>query len=567
MNEEQSSEPVLNDLPTAAVQTKKRQVSIVWIVPLVAVIIGGWLVYKALTETGPTITISFKSAEGLEAGKTKIKYKDVEIGQVEAITLSEDLSQIIVSAEMVKGVEKYLSENSRFWVVRARVAAGAISGLGTLFSGAYIEVDPGVRGKPALNFIGLEQPPIVTTGLPGRHYTLEADRRGSLDVGSAIYYRQIQVGQVVAFELVPDGQLITFKIFVHAPYHNYVRKNTNFWTASGLDVSMSAKGIRIDTESLATLVVGGIVFDVPHNTPLGDPAEEGEVFQLYNNFEESQQKTYTVKTKWLLHFDGSVRGLAPGAPVEFRGIQIGQVQEITAKLNREDLSIRIPVVIELEPGRLTPEIEASDTTDDKTAKEVPGDVEALKSLVARGLRAQLKTGNIITGQKYVDFDFYPDEPTTQVKLDGIYPEIPTLSTTIEEIGDDVKKILARLEALPLEQIGDDLRDTVQNAKRFTLALEEKRTIENLNTTLKETQQLLATLRKNAAPQLTSALTQAQKSLAAAEATLSSDSALQYKLSIALEELAVAARSIRILTEYLGQHPDALIFGKGKQNEN
>ena len=246
--------------------------AVVWIVPLVAVIIGGWLIYKASSEKGLTINITFNSAEGLEAGKTKIKYKDVELGQVEHITLSPNLSQVVVSAQLDKEAGKHLSENSSFWVVRARIAVGGISDLGTIFSGAYIEVDFGEPGKRTLHFKGLEEPPIVTTGLPGRHFILEADRRGSLDIGSAVYYRQIKVGQIVAYQLAPDGRMITFKIFVHAPYHNYVRKNTHFWNASGLDVSLDAKGIRIDTESLATLIVGGIAFDVPKNTRPGDPS-------------------------------------------------------------------------------------------------------------------------------------------------------------------------------------------------------------------------------------------------------------------------------------------------------
>jgi len=567
MNEQQNDETVLNDLPDSVVHTKKRQFSIVWIVPLVAVIIGGWLIYKALSEKGLTITITFNSAEGLEAGKTKIKYKDVELGQVENITLSPNLSQVIVSAQLAKEAGKHLSENSRFWVVRARIGASAISGIGTIFSGAYIEVDFGKPGKKALHFKGLENPPIVTTGLPGRHFILEADRRGSLDIGSMVYYRQIKVGQVVAYQLAQDGKMITFKIFVHAPYHNYVRKNTHFWNASGLDVSLDAKGIRIDTESLATLLVGGIAFDVPKNTRPGDLSEEEAVFILYNSFEDSQQRTYTVKTKWLLHFDGSVRGLSPGAPVEFRGIQIGKVQDINLRLNTKDLSIKIPVIIELEPERLIPDVEFTEDTENKNVKEVPGNVKGIEHLVAKGLRAQLKTGSIITGQKYVDFDFHPDAPVRRVNLEGIYPEIPTLPSTIEEMGEKITKILARLDKLPVEQIGYDLRDTVQNAKRFTHALEEKKTVEHLNTTLQETQQLVAKLRKNAVPEITSALKQAQKSLNAAEAILSSNSTLQHKINIALDELAGAARSIRILTDYLEQHPDALIFGKGKQNED
>jgi paraquat-inducible protein B len=261
-------------MPEAEVRTTKRRLSIVWMVPLVAVAIGGWLVFKAISEKGPTITITFKSAEGLEAGKTKIKYKDVELGKVGSIALSDDLSQVIVKAELVKQAGNFLSQNTRFWVVRARVAAGGISGLGTLFSGAYIGLDPGKPGTPATHFQGLETPPVVTTDLPGSHFVLRASSLGSLNVGVPVYFRRIEVGRVVSYQLDEDGQAVTVKVFVHDPHHELVRKNTRFWNASGLDIAISAEGIRVDTESFVTLMIGGIAFDTPVNMEPGEPAEK-----------------------------------------------------------------------------------------------------------------------------------------------------------------------------------------------------------------------------------------------------------------------------------------------------
>ena len=283
MNEQ---EPTFEELPDAVVQTRKR-FSIVWVVPVVAALIGGWLAYKALSEKGPTITITFESAEGLEAGKTKIKYKDVEIGQVESISLSEDLSHIMVTAELVREAKTWLSENTRFWVVRARVAAGEVSGLGTIFSGVYIAIDPGKGGKPARVFKGLEIPPIVTTDLPGRHFLLRAGRLGSLDIGSPVYFRQIKVGQVVAHNLEKDGRAVHIRIFIHAPHHQLVSKNTRFWNASGFDVSVDASGIKVNTESFVAIMIGGIAFDTPVNLGSGGPAKDGETFELYKSREAS----------------------------------------------------------------------------------------------------------------------------------------------------------------------------------------------------------------------------------------------------------------------------------------
>jgi paraquat-inducible protein B len=226
---------------------------------------------------------------------------------------------------LVKQAEKFISQNTRFWVVRARVAAGGVSGLGTLFSGAYIELDPGKPGTPATHFEGLEVPPVVTTDLPGSHFVLRASSLGSLNIGAPIYFRRIEVGQVVSYKLDEDGQAVTVKVFVHDPHHQLVRKNTRFWSASGLDVAIGADGIRVDTESFVTLMIGGIAFDTPPNQEPGEPAEENDVFDLYKNRESMSEKIYVKKNRWLLHFDGGVRGLKEGAPVELQGIQVRQV--------------------------------------------------------------------------------------------------------------------------------------------------------------------------------------------------------------------------------------------------
>ncbi|MCU0593184.1 MAG: MlaD family protein [Desulfobacterales bacterium] len=354
MSEQHSSESDFPELPAASVNSRKRRFSLVWVVPVVAALIGGWLVVKAMTEKGPQVTITFKSAEGLEAGKTKVKFKDVEIGLVEEIRIGDDASHVVVKAQLIKEAERFISENTRFWVVRARVSASAIYGLGTVFSGAYIDIDPGKPGKSARRFTGLEEPPIVTTGLPGRHFILESNRRGSLEVGSPIYYRQIRVGEVVAYHLSEDGSKIVSKIFVNAPYHQFVRSNTRFWSASGVDLKLDATGITVNTESLVSILVGGIAFDnFRTNSEPEEQAAESAMFKLFPSREAAQEKIYSTKNFFVLLFEESVRGLAPGAPVEFRGIQIGQVIDIKSEFDFKMNKVKIPVIAAVEPERIS----------------------------------------------------------------------------------------------------------------------------------------------------------------------------------------------------------------------
>jgi paraquat-inducible protein B len=511
------------DIPEAVV-TQRSGISIVWLIPVIAALIGGWLAWKAFSEEGPTITISFKSAEGLEAGKTKIRYKDVEIGQVEHIELSTNLTHVIVTAKLVKGASVYLTDMTRFWVVRASVRAGQVSGLGTLLSGAYIGIDPVTGGKPARHFEGLETPPVVTTGQPGHYFTLQASRRGSLDVGAPVYYRQIQVGEVVAYDIGEDAESIDFKIFVHAPYDQKVRENSRFWNASGLDVSVTAQGVKVDTESLTSILIGGIAFGTPENEAPGSVAQEDQIFHLYDNHEAAKQRQYAEKRRFLLYFDGSVRGLSPEAPVEFRGIQIGEVVDVKLELNVMTREFQIPVLIDLEPERITP----TGQLPPEWAKlsKVERQNRFFDQLVAQGLRAQLKTGNILTGKLVVDMDIYEKVKTATIDYSGTYPVLPTVPTSLQEMTNRVATILDKLEQFPIDRIG-----------------------KNMDATL-------------AGLQLT--VTQTQKTLAALEKTVSTNSPLQQQLQQTLEELGDAARSLRLLADYLERNPEAILRGKQGQ---
>ncbi|ETX03006.1 MAG: hypothetical protein ETSY1_01610 [Candidatus Entotheonella factor] len=543
-------------LPTAVVQTRSR-FSLVWLIPLVAAVIGAWIAYKTLSEQGPRITITFKTAEGLEAGKTKINYKNVEIGHVEDIDLSEDLSHVVVTARLVRYAEKFLTENTRFWVVRARVAAGQVSGLGTLLGGAYIGMDVALEGKRTYGFTGLEVPPKIIRHDPGRLLTLRADKLGSLQINSPVYFRDIQVGEVVGYVLDDSSQSVDIQVFIRAPHHQRVHVNTHFWNASGLDISLGANGLEVDTKSVVSLMLGGVAFGNPINTDLGPLADADTVFKLYPNRKRAFERPVARKRQWLLHFTNSVRGLSVGAPVEFRGIEIGEVIDIKLQINLDEVSLHIPVLIEIESDRLEPLADMTHVEGQQTDEEPRRTF--WDQLVAKGLRAQLKTGSLLTGALFVDLDFYPNKPSQRIIWTGDYPELPTIPTTLEEFRNVLVNTLQKLEQLPLEQISLNLQQSLTALSQAAVQLE----------------QLIGQLNTNVAPALSTTLAQAhkalknaertfgtmEKTLEMAEKTFSPNSPLQQEARVLLKELGAAARSIRVLADYLERHPEALIQGK------
>jgi len=552
MTQAEQSKPTPEALPEAVIAEPRKGLSMVWFIPLVALAIGAWLVFKAIAEKGPTITITFETAAGLEAGKTKIKYKDVVVGQVESIVIGDDLQGVVIEAELDREATPYLTENTRFWVVRARLAAGEVTGLGTLFSGAYIGMGPSDEGKSARVFKGLEVPPVVSEG-HGRRFVLRADERGSLESGSPIYFRQIEVGKVTGYQLKDEERAVDIDIFIFAPHDQLVQKNTRFWNASGIDLTLDARGVRVDTESIVSILSGGIAFDTPDTLEIPVRAEEAQVFRLYANEEAAEERTYKLKRKYILEFEGSVRGLARGAPVEFRGIKLGEVLDIKAEVDPKTLEFRIPVLIEIEPERLTL------IRGDHSKSHIEELVEE------KGLRAQLQTGNLLTGALYVEIDLHPDAPPAKVDYEERrYPVLPTIPAALEQARASVQRVLQKLEKVPIDQIGEDLRQTVQGLNQLVNSPELQRSLRALNGTLEASRSLMRTVNSDFMPELNATIKQADRTLAAAEGILAKDSAMNHELRRMLEELSSAARSIRVMADYLERHPDALIYGKGRK---
>ncbi|HVN38611.1 MAG TPA: MlaD family protein [Myxococcota bacterium] len=524
MSEREPGRVEEDDVASAVVEERRRP-SIVWLIPIVAAVVGGFVAWRAFSERGPEITITFKTAEGLEAGKTHIKYKDVEVGLVDSVVLSPDLSGVIVKARMAAGAEDYLREKTQFWIVKPRVSGGQVSGLGTLFSGAYIGMDPVREGRTQRDFEGLEEQPIVSMQEPGRFFVLRSRSSGAVDVGSPVLYQRIQVGQVVSSELDPEDDFVTTRVFVREPYDRRVHPETRFWNASGIDVSVSADGVKIDTQSLVSILIGGIAFDEPPDSTQ-EPASAETLFPLYANREAAEQRHYTRSVTWMLRFDQSVRGLKIGAPVEFRGIEVGRVTDLRLEFDQETAHFRIPVLIEIEPERFMNVL-----PDEKLRREI------VDRVVASGLRAQLRTGNLLTGQLIVAMDIYKDAKPAQVVWTGPVPEMPTIPTPIEEITGNLTRLVERLGNLPVEQIGKELHESLESLK-VTLARSE-----------------------DVGPALASTLAQAQKTLASANTLISPDSNVNSEMRRALLELSDAARALGLAADQIQTQPNSVIFGK------
>lgn len=536
------------EMPAGIPEPQRRQrppwlPSLVWLIPIVAAIVGLSLLIHTLAQRGPGITVTFRSAEGLVPGKTAVRYKDVDIGLVKTIRLAPDRSHVIVGIDLTKDAESFSATDTRFWVVRPRFASSGISGLETMLSGSYIGVDAGKSEELASEFKGLEAPPLVTTDTTGKQFVLSASDLGSLDIGSPVFYRRVQVGQVVAFQLDPNGRDITLRIFVNKPYDHLVTADTRFWHASGIDFKLDAAGFKLNSQSLVTMLLGGIAFQTPDESNIKQMAGENTQFALASDQAEAlKNKEESEPILAVLNFDQSVRGLSPGAQVDFRGMIVGHVRSIGIEYLDDQKRFRLPVTVELFPMRLG--FRAKDLENKKHARNI------VSALVNRGMRAQLRTGNLLTGQLYVALDFFPKAAPAKPNFDGPLPELATTPGGFDELQTQLGNIVTRIDKVPLDQIGKDLQTTIVS----------------LNTMLGNADALVRQLNGDVAPQVVTALQDVRKTLRSADGALAPDAPLQQDLRRMLQELTRSAASLRTLTDYLERHPEALLRGKTEQEK-
>ncbi len=509
-----------------AVSPKKTRISLVWVIPIVAALAGVWVAVTRIESEGPKIAIVFDSADGLEAGKTKIEYKGVAVGTLTAIRLSRDHRQVLATAQMAPETEGFLVEDTRFWVVRPRISGATVTGLGTLISGAFVAMDIGQSKEARREFVALETPPVVTGEVPGRFLVLKTSDLGSLDIGTPLFFRRLQVGKIVSYALDKDGQSFTVKVFVKAPYDQYVTPNTRFWQASGVDMQLTANGLSVQTQSLLSLLIGGIAFETPAKGPVLKATETNSVFTLYSSRAEAFAPPVRNPQTFELVFDESVRGLAPGAPVELRGIKIGEVTDIRAQADAKTFQFRVPVTIQLDAQRLGVQVLDLGAGENVAAVRK----RFIDAMVAHGVRAQLRTGNLLTGSVFVAFDFFPGSPRATVDWSRNPPRLPTTPGQLQVTEASVANIIKKLDKMPLQQIGDNLQKALAD---LDLTLVSARgTLDNASATFNSANDLLEPKSEQ----------------------------LQ-EIETTLQEVRRAARSVRVLTDYLERHPEALIRGK------
>ncbi|WP_062270261.1 intermembrane transport protein PqiB [Endozoicomonas arenosclerae] len=518
----------------AARVVKTGRFSSVLILPIVAIAIGISMVWYHYATLGPVVSIHFKTAEGVIEGKTQVRFRDVIIGVVEKVALNDTLNGVVVQVQMEKAGEPLLKDSSRFWVVRPRVGVGGVSGLGTLLSGAYITVDPGSGSEGTRSFQGYEQQPVTDSSTKGIRLKLKSQQANSLKVGDPVLYHGFEVGRLETVNLDVERREVDYQAFISAPYDRLVTTRTQFWNASGVSLKTGPDGFRVEVGSLMSLISGGVAFDVPEGLDPGEPVKGHHQFRLYQDSDSTRERQYKVVIKYLLMFDESIRGLTAGAPVEYRGIRVGTVKEVALGVLPETYeeikpeSRSIPVLIDFELERVT-------RGKEKTSPETFA--KMMDQSIHEGLRASLKTGNLITGSMLVDMDFYPDTPDVSIETIEGYKVLPTIKSDIVRYKEDASAILAKLKALPLAETLVSIRALANDTRGLVNDPSMRQLPGRLDQSVQSLQQLLE--------------------------DYSSQGALYPGLSDSVRSVQDLLWQMQSLIRTLNEKPNALIFGQDR----
>jgi paraquat-inducible protein B len=537
-----------------------RRIPVIWIIPIIAIAIGVWLAWDTLSKEGPTITITFETAEGLQAGQSQLKFRDITLGTVKRLDLSKDHAHVAVTVATTRQAEPLLTDQTVFWVVKPRLFAGNISGLDTLLSGSYIGMMPGAtEGKPQRAFTGREEPPVLQANIPGHTFSLKANRLGSISVGSPVYFRDLNVGEVLGWDIADMAQSVTIHTFVRAPYDRYVTNDTRFWNASGVSLKIGGTGVELQLESLRALLLGGIAFTTPDGKSVGTMSADNHVFPLFASKEAADAASYSRKIPVISFFPGSVRGLGPGSEVTMHGLAIGHVTSVALSYDPVKDTIVAPVRYEVEPERIVGignHVFASTN-------------EAVQNVLQRGLRASLESASLITGQQMVTLDFVRDAPSASVTMDGEDFVLPTTGGTgLAGLQASATALLEQVSAIPFKQIGDNLAGILQSTNKLTNGPQVQKSLEDLSATLASAKQVLQHFDASTSkvlPEITAGLektlTNANKLMLSLNTGYGDNTQFSRDLGRLLIQLNDAVRSIRAFADLLARHPEALIKGR------
>jgi paraquat-inducible protein B len=554
--------------PTAVVRSRidrRRRLSLIWSIPIVTALVATWLAWTTLEERGPLITITFESAEGLQANQSHVRHKDVDMGTVTKIALSADLQHVIVTVRMNREAEPLLTDKAQFWVVKPRIFAGAITGLETLISGSYIELLPSAAGgDPQTAFDGLEDPPVLQSDVPGHTFLLKAPRLSSLNLGSPVFFRDLAVGEVLGWDIGEMAQNVTIHAFVRAPFDRYVHDDSRFWNASGATVQLGANGLQLQLESLKALVLGGIAFDTPKQGKNSPVSGENHEFALDQTKDAADAASFTRTMTWQAEFRGSVAGLAPDAPVELHGIKIGQVKSVGLQYDARLDDVVVPVRFVVEPDRIAQLDLPSGSDLDKM----------MQTLVKRGLRVELQSASLLTGSKELSIDIHPDAPAAQLtKQDDVYI-VPAMENGSGDLAGSASALIAKLNAIPFEQIGQNLEQTLAGVNGLANDPDLKQSLATLHTTLASAQVLVNNLNHGVDPMLArlpviassleDTVKRTDRLVESVDAGYGGNSQFSRDIERMLVQLSDTARSVRVLADLLSRHPEALIRGRTDQ---
>ncbi|MDY0885482.1 intermembrane transport protein PqiB [Dongia soli] len=543
---------------------RARRIPIIWIIPLVAIAIGGWLAWDTWSKKGPTITVSFESAEGLTAGQSQLRFKDIVFGTVQSFTLTPDNSRVIVTIATTREAEPLLTDQTVFWVVKPRLFAGNVSGLETVLSGSYIAMLPPEKpGKPKRNFVGREDPPVQEAHVPGRTFLIKANRLGSISVGSPVFFRDLDVGEVLGWDIADMAESVTIRTFVRAPYDAYVNDDTRFWNASGVSVKFGGGGVELQVESLRAILLGGMAFETPPQSHGRTTSVQNHVFPLFPDRDTADAASYNRKIPVISYFSGSVRGIAPGSEVTMHGLTIGRVTAVGLVYDGDRNDILAPVHYEIEPERI---LGVGTKAVFKTA------LEAADTMVKRGLRATLQSSNLLTGQQVVALEFIPSATPATARMEGTDVVLPASDAAgLSGLQTSATDLLNKLNAIPFAQIGASLNGILASANDLSRSTELRQTLAEAAGAVKEASAFVRELNTGTGPafkQLPQVMMGLQKTMTNVDRlflSLNTGYGDNTKFSRDLQRLIVqlneAVRSFRSLADMLVQHPEAFIKGR------